>query len=141
MKVFALRSLTGERAGAIYSVAVVDREAGCTCPDAETNGAVCKHVMALRAVGLLSVVARTASESKAEAARLAANRRRRAAAPPAAVVATPDEQPARLARARRRHSPVTAAPPRTLTPPASPFVAGWKTAVSQHVTQLQGSQA
>ena len=65
-------SKNGERAGKLYSVALVNREAGCTCPDAEVNGATCKHVMALRAIGFLPVSARTAAESKAEAARIAA---------------------------------------------------------------------
>ncbi len=110
MKVFALRSLTGERAGKVYNVAVVDRTAGCTCPDSEINGATCKHVMALRAIGFLPVSARTAAETKAEADRLG------------------------IARARRRHTPATVAP---LASPASPFVAGWNNAVAQHVTRLQ----
>ena len=110
MKVFALRSLTGERAGKVYSVAVVDRTAGCTCPDAEVNGATCKHVMALLLIGFLPVSARTAAESKAEADRLG------------------------IARARRRHSPAIVAP---LASPTSPFVSGWNNAVSQHVGRLQ----
>lgn len=109
MRVFTLRSLTGERAGATYSVAVVDGTAGCTCPDHEVNGAVCKHVAALRAIGFIPVSARTAAESTAEADRV------------------------RVARARRRHAPVVAAP---LTPPASPFVAGWRTAVADHIAVL-----
>jgi hypothetical protein len=136
VKVYCLRSLTGERAGALYSVAMVNREAGCTCPDAEINGATCKHVMALRAIGFLPVSARTASESKAEALRLAAARRRRAAAPPAAVITPPAEKPEPLARARRRHAPATSSPGATLAPPASPFVTGWNTAVSKHVATL-----
>jgi hypothetical protein len=114
IRVFALRSLSGERAGSIYSVAMVNREAGCTCPDAEVNGAVCKHVMALRAIGFLPFSARTATESKAEADRLG------------------------IARARRRHSPATLTPPAS---PASPFVTGWNTAVAQHVVQLKGGTA
>jgi hypothetical protein len=114
VKVYCLRSLNGERAGMFYSVAIVNREAGCTCPDAEINGAVCKHIMALRAIGFLPISARTAAESKAETDRLG------------------------IARGRRRHSPATAGP---LASPASPFVAGWNTAVSKHVTQLQGGRA
>jgi SWIM zinc finger len=144
VKVFSLRSLNGEREGKNYCVAIVNREAGCTCPDAEVNGAVCKHVMALRATGFLPVSARTASESKAEAARLAVAHRRRAAAPPAAVVAPPTERPDRLARARRRHSPVSVMPPASPTPPASPaspFATGFRKAVSAHVAQLQGGVA
>ena len=54
------------RAGTRYSVASVNREAGCTCPDHETNGATCKHVMALRAIGLIPRSARTAREASAE---------------------------------------------------------------------------
>ena len=135
MRVYALRSLNGERAGKYYSVAVVNREAGCTCPDAETNGAVCKHIMALRALGFLPVSARTAAESRAEAARLAAAKKRRPTAPPAAPVAPP-AGPDPLARARRKHTPVTISPPAS---PQSPFVAGFKAAIREHVTQLQGA--
>lgn len=141
MRVYRLRSLNGERAGTNYCVAVVDREAGCTCPDSEINGAVCKHVMALRATGFLPVSARTAAESKAEAARLAAARQRRAAAPPAKLVDQPARKPDGLARARCRHVPVSIAPPVSPMPPASPaspFVAGFRQAVSAHVGQLQG---
>jgi uncharacterized Zn finger protein len=144
MKVYALRSLTGERAGAIYSVAMVNREAGCTCPDAEINGATCKHVMALRAIGFLPVSARTAAESKVEAERLATARRRRAAAPQAAVTTPPAEKPAALAQARRRHVPATSSPGASLTPPASPaspFATGFRQAVAGHVAQLQGGGA
>lgn len=144
VKVYCLRALDGERAGALYSVAIVNREAGCTCPDAEVNGAVCKHVMALRAIGFLPVSARTAAESKAEAERLAAARQRRAAAPPVAMIEPPAEKPELLARARRRHTPVTSSPGASLPPPASPaspFAAGFRQAVSGHVAQLQGGVA
>jgi hypothetical protein len=144
VKVYCLRALDGERAGVLYSVAMVNREAGCTCPDAEINGAVCKHVNALRAIGFLPISARTASERNAEAARLTAARRRRAAAPAAAVITPPADKPEPLARARRRHSPATSSPGASLAPlasPASPFVTGWNTAVSQHVAQLQGGTA
>jgi hypothetical protein len=133
MRVYALRSMNGEREGKVYAVAVVNREAGCTCPDAEVNGATCKHVMALRAIGFLPISARTASETKAEAARLAATKRRRAAAPPAPPAIVEPTGPDPLARARRRHSPVVTSP----APPASPSVTGFRSAIGQHVAQLQ----
>ena len=132
MHVYCLRPLNGERAGKIYSVAIVNREAGCTCPDAEVNGAVCKHVMALRAIGFVPISARTASESKAEAARVAATRRRRTAAPAAAEVIPP----AGLSRRRLQRHAVTLAAALPPQPPQSPFVAGWHQAVNQHVTAL-----
>src|SRR5262249_40890347 len=51
---WVVRALGGERAGAVYSVAVPrGREPGCTCPDHEVNGAICKHLMALAALGLI----------------------------------------------------------------------------------------
>jgi hypothetical protein len=144
VKVYCLRALGGERAGALYSVALVNREAGCTCPDAEINGATCKHVMALRAIGFLPLSARTAAESKAEDERLAAARRRRAVAPPAAVVTPPAEKSPALARARQRHSPATSSSGASLVPPASPaspFATGFRQAVAGHVAQLQGGGA
>ena len=111
MKVWALRSLNGEREGKTYAVAMVNREAGCTCPDAEVNGATCKHVMAMRAIGFLPISARTARESEAEAQRVATSKKRRAKAPIAAIVATPTGRDP-LARAQRLHVPLhVEAPP------------------------------
>jgi hypothetical protein len=146
--VWVLRSLDGPRAGSRYSVASVKREAGCTCADHETNGATCKHVMALRAIGLIPRSARTTREASAEESTRAARRPGKAIAaltkrihraPP--VAAPPDEKPDRLARARRRHSPATVTSTASPTPPASPaspFATGFRQAVSAHVARLQG---
>jgi hypothetical protein len=143
--VWSLRVLDGDRAGKNYCVAIAKREAGCTCPDMETNGAVCKHVAAMRALGFLPVSCRTAGEIKAEAARIAANKARRAKAPAAAPAKPLSSQitppvaasgPDPLARARRRHKPDRPSGPVTSLP--TPTVAGWHQAVNAHVAQLQG---
>jgi SWIM zinc finger len=52
--VWTLRKLDREAPAATYSVAQAKGEdARCTCPDHELNGALCKHVMALAAAGLI----------------------------------------------------------------------------------------
>src|SRR2546421_11708491 len=53
--VWTLRKLDPEAPAVTYSVAQAKGEdARCTCPDHELNGAVCKHVMALAAAGLIA---------------------------------------------------------------------------------------
>ena len=50
--VWTLRKLDPHAAPATYSVAQAKGEpAGCTCPDHEQRGSVCKHIMALAALG------------------------------------------------------------------------------------------
>ena len=132
--VWALRALDGPREGVTYQVAIVNRVAGCTCPDHEINGHACKHLMSLRAIGLVPKSALTAGET---AARETARSTRRPAKAlkklagqlhqPAAASAGRDP----LAHARRKHTAVKPA-----APPASPFVAGWNSAVSQRVAAL-----
>jgi hypothetical protein len=54
--VWTLRKLDPQAPAATYSVAQAKGEdARCTCPDHELNGAICKHVMALAAAGLVKV--------------------------------------------------------------------------------------
>jgi SWIM zinc finger len=53
-KTWRLRAIDGPRAGAVYLVTKHRRVISCSCPDASLNGAACKHVRALLAVGLLS---------------------------------------------------------------------------------------
>ena len=156
--VWVLRSLDGPRAGTRYSVASVNRQAGCTCPDHETNGATCKHVMALRAIGLIPRSARTVREASAEASARAARRPAKAladlagrihSAPPVAeaVAATVAERPAApagrdpLARARRftarpwreRHAPDRRRPRRPLgLQGISPMASGPRSAPTSH---------
>jgi hypothetical protein len=51
---WALRKRTGERAGAIYSVAKARGSIACSCPDFSVHKAPCKHIRAVVAAGLLS---------------------------------------------------------------------------------------
>jgi len=150
--VWVLRALDGPRAGARYSVASVNREAGCTCPDHETNGATCKHVMALRAIGLIPRSARTVREAAAEETARAARRPAKALAAladrihAAPLVAAPPAPPSGrdpLARARRLHGKALTAekrPQKTLPAsapgPARDFADGFRSAVRAHVTTL-----
>jgi hypothetical protein len=54
--VWTLRKLDLEAPAARYSVAhAKGEEPRCTCPDHEINGAICKHVMALAAAGLIKM--------------------------------------------------------------------------------------
>ncbi len=145
-----IRALDGPRDGVVYRVAIVQREAGCTCPDHETTGATCKHLMALRAIGILPRSARTAREAAARESARAAGRPAKARADLAARIqqspAAAPVAPARagrdpLARARRRHEPVAPASPASPAPvaPASaaaPFTKGFRAAVNDHVTAL-----
>jgi len=154
--VWVLRSLDGPRAGARYSVASVNRQAGCTCPDHETNGAPCKHVMALRTIGLIPRSARTVREASARAARRPAKAladlgdRIHGAPPVAEAVASPvADRPAApsgrdpLARARRLHGKALdretrsqTTPPASLPGPARDFADGFRSAVRARVATL-----
>ena len=49
-----LKRLAEPRKGTIYCVLTHKGVVTCSCPDSIMNGAVCKHVLALRAVGLVS---------------------------------------------------------------------------------------
>ena len=49
-----LRKRSGPRAGATYCVLTHKNVITFTCPDSTMNGAVCKHVRALKALGLVS---------------------------------------------------------------------------------------
>jgi len=54
-KIWRLTVLGGQpRAGQTYSVCQYKRSIDCTCPDASANNAVCKHIRALQALGLVS---------------------------------------------------------------------------------------
>ena len=149
---WVLRALDGPRSGTRYSVASVNRQAGCTCPDHETNGATCKHVMALRVIGLIPRSARTAREAAADETARADRRPNKAradlvdrihAAPPVAAAPAPPSGRDPLARARRIHGKTlatenlsrTKAP--TSTPrPARDFSNGFRSAVRAHVATL-----
>jgi uncharacterized Zn finger protein len=119
MKVWILRSLNGPRAGVCYSVASGHQSVGCTCPDHESNGAKCKHIMALRALHLIPK-GRARERSKPETHR--PNRRKALRLHSAAV--------ADLAQAEA--VPVAAAD-------AAGFAQGFNEAVRTHVAALAGS--
>jgi SWIM zinc finger len=70
--VWSLRKDTDDRP-ATYQVAVAkSQQPACTCPDHEINGAVCKHIGALRALGLIpGRKARPAAARRSHARRLA----------------------------------------------------------------------
>ena len=61
-----LKRMAEPREGAVYYVLTHKSVVTCTCPDSITNGAVCKHVRALKALGL---VARRARPEAVRAAR------------------------------------------------------------------------
>jgi hypothetical protein len=67
-----LRKQSAE-SSAVYQVAVEKgQQPACTCPDFEINGAVCKHIGALRALGLIpGRKARPAAARRSHARRLA----------------------------------------------------------------------
>ena len=69
--VWSLRKQSPE-SSAVYQVAVEKgRQPACTCPDFEINGAVCKHLGALRALGLIpGRKARPAAARRSHARRL-----------------------------------------------------------------------
>ncbi|MDE2100042.1 MAG: SWIM zinc finger family protein [Patescibacteria group bacterium] len=106
--VWSLRKLDPTRS-AIYQVAVErGQQPGCTCPDFEINGAVCKHVGALKALGLIpGRKARPAAARRSHARRLAE---------PAAA-------------------PAPASAPRPAGPAPVPggFTAGFRRAVNEHL--------
>ncbi len=54
VRVWALRKLTGDRAGASYTVRRAAGRITCSCPDHQNNKFSCKHVKALVALGILS---------------------------------------------------------------------------------------
>jgi len=54
-KIWRLTVLGGQsRAGVTYSVCQFKHSVDCTCPDSTIQHAVCKHVRALQALGLIS---------------------------------------------------------------------------------------
>jgi len=54
-KIWHLTVLAGQsRAGTTYSVCQFKRNVDCTCPDSTMQHAVCKHVRALQALGIVS---------------------------------------------------------------------------------------
>jgi hypothetical protein len=106
---WSLRKLSGE-ATAIYQVAVEKgRPAGCTCPDHEINGAVCKHIGALRALGLIpGRKARRAAARRSHARRLAGPPAEAPAPVPSAPAPAPARGPVAAGYARATRAAVAA---------------------------------
>jgi SWIM zinc finger len=79
-----------ETDSAVYQVAIEKgRQPACSCPDFTINGAVCKHVGALKALGLIpGRKARPAAARRSHARRLAAEAPAPAGPPPARPFAT-----------------------------------------------------
>jgi len=141
------------RAGLTYSVCTFNGKVDCSCPDSARQFAACKHMQALRALGLISKSARPTGELTWELLHpetVKPRRARRVAAPIAAAPPTAAPGPDPLARARRRHQPATSEAslaaallgssrteqPATADPAAAEFAAGFRSAVAEHTARL-----
>ena len=104
-------------ASAVYQVAVEKGQApACTCPDHEINGAVCKHIGALKALGLIpGRKARPAAARRSHARRLA-------------------EAPAPAPSATLPEGWVLGG----AAPPAGSFAASFRSAVRAEIRRLSG---
>ena len=112
----------GDGAPAVYQVAQARGEQpACTCPDFTINGAVCKHVGALRALGLVAGrKARPAAARRSHARRLA----EAPAGSPSPAAGSVDSSPV----------------PAPTVRPAAPgsFAEGWHSAVAAHLRRRAG---
>ena len=118
-----------------YSVAAPKGQpAGCTCPDHEYNGATCKHIMALAALGLIPrpKAAKPKATSPARARQLHAKNARQAI-----------DQAQAIVESRRSASPVPAPAPVPVLPErwqpggAHPsFATGFRSAIQAHVARI-----
>ena len=115
-----------------YSVAQPKGEpVGCTCPDHEQRGSICKHIMALAALGLIATP-KAARPVKARTRQLHAKNARQAIAEAKAL---PVEAPATW-----RRWPLL--PEGWVPGGAHPsFATGFQQAVAAHVGQLRGETA
>jgi hypothetical protein len=116
-----------------YSVAQPKGEpAGCTCPDHEQRGSICKHVMALAALGLIAMP-KAARPVKARTRQFHAKNARQAIA----------EAKALPVEARRHLAEIATALPEGWVPGGAhpSFAAGFQQAVAAHVGQLRGETA
>ncbi len=126
-KIWRLRACPGQqRAGTMYSVCSFRSHVDCTCPDSTVNFAVCKHIRALQALGM---VAKSATPSIMIAWRNIQPRRAKPPfpGPPAAESPAPAAAAPVSVKARRLHQPALPAAD------ASGFAAGWNDAVRAHL--------
>ena len=129
-KVWTLRKL-GEFATATYSVAQPKGEpVGCTCPDHEQRGSICKHIMSLAALGLITLP-KAARPVKARTKRVHAANARQAIA----------EAKALPVEARRHLAEIATALPEGWQPGGAhpSFAVGFRSAVAAHVGQIRGT--
>ncbi len=126
--VWVLRKLDPNGPAVSYSVAQAKGQpAACTCPDHELNGATCKHIMALSALGLIPrpKAARSKATSTARARKLHAKNARQAISQAQAIV---DARPTATATILEE-----AWQPGGDYPS---FAAGFRQAVSAHVARI-----
>ncbi len=108
---------------AVYTVAQQARkDPGCTCPDHELNGFLCKHIRALQSVGLLRKP-RPRKPRQASGRRLHAKNARKAIA----------EAKALPVEARRHLAEIA--------PPREDFAAGFRAAVRDELARMGGEPA
>jgi SWIM zinc finger len=152
--VWTLRKLD-PHATATYTVAAPKgAQPGCTCPDHEINKSVCKHIMALAALGLIAkpkaarpVKARTRRVHAATARQAIAEAREKARQVIAEEKALTPEQRRHLAEMRvpegwqiggtGKAALASAAP----APAAPSFAAGFRQAVADHLARRNGTAA
>jgi hypothetical protein len=124
--VWVLRKLDPHSVAASYSVAAPSggKPAGCTCPDHEINGAICKHILALSAVGLIPKpkVPKPRPPRKRDLQLHAKNARR--------AIAEANALPAEA----RRHLA-------EIAPPAEDFAAGFRAAIRDELARMGGAPA
>jgi hypothetical protein len=147
--------LRSQDSGTTYTVAAPKKgKPGCTCPDHETRGTVCKHIRALAALGLLKAPqdkapsrtkglkahAKNARAAVAEANALPKEVRRHLAAmgpePAAAAINLPEGW--QLGGAALRPAAVAVAPKQLPPAPAGSFAAGFRQAVADHLALKRG---
>jgi SWIM zinc finger len=123
--VWVLRKLDPHSAAVTYAVAQAKGEpAACTCPDHEINGAICKHVLALAAIGLIpkQKVPKPRQSRKRDLQLHARNAHR--------AIAEANALPAEA----RRH-------PAEIAPPPEDFAAGFRAAIRDELARMGGTPA
>jgi hypothetical protein len=122
--VWQVRKQDPQRSAAYTVAQQARKEPGCTCPDHELNGFLCKHIRALQSVGLLKKP-RPRQPRQASDRRLHAKNARRAIA----------EANALPVEARRHLAEI--AP----SPPPEDFAAGFRAAVRDQLARMGGTPA
>jgi SWIM zinc finger len=130
--VWVLKKLDPDGPVVHYSVACPKGEpAGCTCPDHEQRRSICKHMMALAALGLIATPKEARPPRPPKAKQIHAANARQAIA----------EAKALPAEARRHLAEIAPAPARPLYPDPAAAAAGFRQAIAAHVGRLSGESA